>query len=553
MTGRGLALTAAVLAAGLATATAATAKQPEPDPPSRVMIVVIDQFRPDYVERFDMANVRALMDGGINFERAILGHMAAETVITHNVLTSGKLPKHQGWVNEVFRDVDGVLGPPGSYPVTSSLGCGQFNELLGAQDYPKLDDQLGGQFISVGQKPTAACTAGHPADADDIIVHIGSRNADCDPGASTSTNWRSPSGFNVPGYISSPTCGRYYVKVRGDAGDTTDWTYGTGGETGTSPAWMYPLDGNRFAVGSDAAHLGGDVWTTDAAIEMMANETDWRGMMVTLGSVDKAAHMWGTDDDGPSGTGSDVHEQAHLPFAARTADIQVGRLLAALDEQGIRDETLVVLTTDHAGQTAHSYHGQDGLDRGNFNWYYGTDSDEKYDKPQPALDPLVDTKNVDFSYQDGHIATWLNVRTPERLDEAAAAIRSMPDVIASYVRDGDHYRRVGPTGPMSGRERSWWVRWGQELIDTMAAPSGPDVVGLLRDDVSYGVAGDHGGHQRAIQEIPMAFSWPGLKAQGRQEHFRSVDVVPTVLRLMDIDPVAGTDFDGTAYRLKTRR
>jgi arylsulfatase A-like enzyme len=316
---------------------------------------------------------------------------------------------------------------------------------------------------------------------------------------------------------------------------------------------MYPLDGNRFAVGTDPAHLGGDVWTADAAIQMMQNESDWRGMMVTLGSVDKAAHMWGTDDDGPSGIGDDTFEQAHLPFAARTADQQVGRLLAALDAQGIRDETLVVLTTDHAGQTAHRYHGQDGPDRGNFNWYYGADSDETYKQPQPALAPLVATDNLDFSYQDGHIAAWLHDRTAADLDEAAAAIRSMPDVIASYVRDGDRYKRVGPTGQMSGRERSWWVRWGQELIDTMAAPSGPDVVGLLRDDVSYGVEGDHGGHQREIQEIPMAFSWPGLKPQERQEHIRAVDVVPTVLRLMDIDPVAGTDFDGTAYRLKTRR
>ncbi len=436
MTGRRLAAVAMVLALGLTTATAAAAKKPSKEPPSRVMIVVIDQFRPDYVERFDMANVRALMRGGVNFERAMLGHMAAETVITHNVLTSGLLPKHQGWVNEVYRDVDGVLGPPGSYQVTSSLGCSQFETLLKAQGYPKLDDQLGGRFISVGQKPTAACPAGHPADADDIIVHIGSRNRDCD--GDGVNNWRSPGGANVPAYISAPNCGRYYV----DAASTM--TYGTGT---TSPAWMYPLDGNRFAVGNDPAHLGGDVWTTDAAIEMMENETDWRGMMVTLGSVDKAAHMWGTDDDGPSGVGDDVYEQAHLPFAARTADVQVGRLLAALDAQGIRDDTLVVLTTDHAGQTAHRYHGQDGRDRGNFNWYYGADSDETYLQPQPALAPLVATGNVDFNYQDGHIATWLRDRSPAKLGEAAAAIRSMPDVIASYVRVGDRYKRVGPTRP----------------------------------------------------------------------------------------------------------
>ena len=504
------------------------------------MIVVIDQLRPDYIERFDMANVRAVMDDGINFERAVLGHMAAETVISHNVLTSGVLPRNMGWSNEVYRDVDNVLGQgAGAYHVTSSLGCGQFETLLKAQDYPKLDDQLGGKFISVGQKTTAACTAGHPVDAEDIVVHIGSRNRDCD--GDGVNNWRSPGGAHIPAYISAPVCGPFYVDA------ASSMTYGTGT---TAPAWMYPLDGNRFAVGEDRDHLGGDVWTTNAAITMMEHETDWRGMMVTLGSVDKAAHMWGTDDTGPSGTGDDVHEQAHLPFAVRTADLQVARLLAALDAQGIRDDTLVVLTADHAGLTAHHHHGIDAPDRGNFNWYYGADADETYLSPQPELAPLVATGNVDFNYQDGHIATWLDDRSPARLAEAAAALRTMPDVIASYVRDGDRYRRVGPTGAMSGRERAWWVRWGQELVDTMASPTGPDVVGLLRDDVSYGVAGDHGGHQEAIQHVPMAFSWPGLKSQARQEHIRAVDVVPTALALMGIEPVAGSQFDGIAYRLK---
>ena len=62
------------------------------------MIVVIDQFLPEYVERFDMRNVRAIMGRGVNFERALSGHMAAETVITHNVLTSGHLPEAHGLV-----------------------------------------------------------------------------------------------------------------------------------------------------------------------------------------------------------------------------------------------------------------------------------------------------------------------------------------------------------------------------------------------------------------------------------------------------------------------
>ena len=58
------------------------------------------------------------MRDGVNFRRALLGHMAAETVITHNVLTSGLFPKHMGWSNEVFRDVDNTLGEPARAPTT---------------------------------------------------------------------------------------------------------------------------------------------------------------------------------------------------------------------------------------------------------------------------------------------------------------------------------------------------------------------------------------------------------------------------------------------------
>ena len=66
------------------------------DPPKRVLILVVDQFRPDYVDKFDMRNVRALMRDGVNFGNAYLGHMASETVITHNVITSGQQPEGHG-------------------------------------------------------------------------------------------------------------------------------------------------------------------------------------------------------------------------------------------------------------------------------------------------------------------------------------------------------------------------------------------------------------------------------------------------------------------------
>ena len=73
-------------------------------------IVVMDQMRPEYVDMFDMDNVRGLIEDGVNYEDAYLGHMGSETVITHNVLATGVLPKNMGWSDEVQRDVDNVLG-----------------------------------------------------------------------------------------------------------------------------------------------------------------------------------------------------------------------------------------------------------------------------------------------------------------------------------------------------------------------------------------------------------------------------------------------------------
>ena len=48
----------------------------------------------------------------------------------------------------------------------------------------------------------------------------------------------------------------------------------------------------------------------------------------------------------------------------------------------------------------------------------------------------------------------------------------------------------------------------------MAAPYGPDVVGTARQTPPTATMGDHGGHTRQIQEIPMIFYGPGLGVEG---------------------------------------
>jgi hypothetical protein len=515
------------------------------EPPKRVLIIVLDQFRPDYVDTFHMNNVKALMRDGVSFGNAYLGHMASETVISHNVITSGQLPRDMGWADEAFRDSDDVLGAgKDSMWITGSLTRDQFNSLIAHGAYPKLADYLhaahpGTKFITAGEKNYAVYTSNGPTG--DISVTFSSRNFDCD--GDGVSNWRGPTGFNVPAYISDPVCGRYYV----DSSTSAPMDYGT---ATTPPAWMYPLDGNRFAPGFDAAHRGGDVWTADAGMAMMERE-NWSGMLLTLGAIDKGGHMWGgITDDGTYPPGS-PEEQAHLRFIARTADEQVGHIMQRLRDLHMLDDTLIVLTTDHAGQPATHFNGVNAAGRSDSNWYYGATQNGTFLAPSPSLGPLIATGNVRFSYQDSAIRTWLTDTSDAAKRSAAKVMARLPDVIATYRLDGRRYRLVTANpGAMSFGELAYWLAHGQEIVDTMAAPYAADVVGLLRDNTSYGVAGDHGGAQRPVQRIPIVFAGAGVGPRDSSYPLRSVDILPTILRKLGIPARPG--LDGHAATLPTR-
>jgi hypothetical protein len=566
----------------------APSAQAAPDPPSHVVIIVLDQARPDTITRYGMTNVQELQRKGESFPNAYVGHMAAETVVSHNVITSGQLPKHMGWTNEVYRDTDGVLGTAGDYYVTSSMSCAQFKLLIEHGQYPKLQDYLDAKFgeaspfASFTQKRTSACTSGHTSsvvgdgtatpDPEDIIFQIRGSSApvSCDGRSS----WRQPESGNgtLPAYFANTSdCTNRWWTWQGTG------AYGTGS---LSPANLYPLDGDRFvpgipAPGFPAAHVGGDNWSADAAIRFIENEPNWHGMMVSLGGIDKLGHMWGPEDQGePGAAPGSVEEMRHLPFIAKNADVQVGRIVDALEAEGLLDDTLIVITADHAAQTGRRFHGvlapgvtnplcsdspyphrpgapaSNGI-RSDCNWYLGSDADEHYEDPSPAVAELDNALggNLAFSYQDSQVGAWLKGTSLAQKREAAAAVLDMPNIVASYHTNAaqNDYQLYG-TNRMTGAEQSWFARHGGELVDTMAAPNGPDVVGLTATDVTYGVMGDHGGANELVQRIPMVFYGAGVGSKDSNRKMRLVDVMPTILKIMGID-YDPADLDGEAVKL----
>jgi hypothetical protein len=526
-----------------------------PSHPTRVVVVLFDQMLPKYANRFDMPNFRAIRGEGTYFKNAYLGYMASETVIAHNVITSGMLPKHMGWVDEAYRDTQNLLGKgPGAMHITGDLSLADFGTLVDNEGYPKLADYLhaaypGSKFITVGEKSYAVESA--TASSGDIAVRLSGRSAN-DPTnpcqIELGGRYRFPTGKNVPSYLFTP-CGRFFINSDGSN------DYGT---RAAFPSWLYPEDGNRFFPGTDASalagHLGGDTWVADAAIAMMRNET-WSGMFVTLGAIDKAGHMWGADADTVSSCSTGA-QQTHVRCAAENADVQLGKLLDAAADLDASDggETLFVLTADHGATYGQHFYGKTNAGASDSNWYYAPvgvydagsfvqPSDPLYNQPSPALQPLIDTGNVEFSYQSTAVETWLIDHSAAKKRQGAAAMLDVPGVIASYWRDGATFRLFGQNA-MTPAEKAWWKPRAGEIVNAMAAPNGPDVVGLLHDRTSYGVYGDHGGAQEAVQRVPMVFWSPSLAFSNTTGGpFRTADIMPTILAALDIPlshPVDGT-------------
>jgi hypothetical protein len=541
----------AISAGGAQTGAAASGRHHPPHhqaKPTKVVIIVVDSLSREIVDKYRMKNVQKLMKDGVDTPRGYLGHTGSVTVVTHNVITSGQLPKHMGWTDEGYRDVAGVLGDPepanpDQLYITSNATKDLF-KLQQAAGYPKLADYLGAanpsaKTFTISPKGYAGYAFGGAGS--DSIITFGSG-----PECTTGGSWRKPTGENVPSYILGEPCSRFWVH----SGYPT-YAY----DTTKLPAVLYPLDSDRYTIGKDPAHYGGDVWAADAAVEIMRNDPSWNGIFVTLPGVDKAAHMWGGVTD-PGPTGADGDAMTHMTNATAVADQQVGKIMAELKARGELDNTLVVLTADHGSVAGKHYYGKQVATRdyGYFNWYYGDAENDltTYNQPQDALLPLVNTGNVGLSYSDSMLRVWLKDQSAAKVDEAAAAMQSMSAVTAVWRRHGDHYDRVSPIRwdrMKPGGERKWFADKAQELVDTEAAVYGPDLIATLPDDTTYSIAGDHGGIQRAAQQIPIVFAGAGLSSKDLKSEVRSVDIMPMILKAMGIQPTY--PMDGIAYPLPT--
>lgn len=439
--------------------------------PRRVLFLVFDQMRPDYVDRFNLKHFKTIRQQSAHYKNALVGHSASITIVSHMVMTSGLYPKDLPWTDDFYQNFKGLLGSAQRTYTPSDFTEEQFLKVL--ETIPAehslvhaLKEKNPGKVYFIGQKKYATITfAGTRADSISYLEKNSQGKCEF-------------KGRGTPEYLQ-------VAKFKVDCKNAH----------GTEDSF-YPLEGNKYLPleKSDEEGFGGDALIAQAGIEVMKKDPQWSALFLTMGSIDKFAHMLGqTDIANPIS----FQSPKTLEEIAQYADQQLGQLRQALTQLGIAEETLIVITADHGGQTNLTYLGS-GKKEDNF-W----------------VQRLKETHATQKISQDTQLRVYLDKSaTADQIKKLELRAKEISKAVGVYKKSEAGYQPIYENlAILSAKEKKWYVQKNLPLLNTSFSDQGPDYVVTFPDNVGFGLIGDHGGNQEAVQRIPYFIYNPLKKGQ----------------------------------------
>jgi len=250
-----------------------------------------------------------------------------------------------------------------------------------------------------------------------------------------------------------------------------------------------------------------DTWVMDVTVKMLELERP-KVVMINLPETDGVGH----------GTGGIVAPKAMAEVLANV-DRQIGRLIQAYRKLGIFDQTLFIVTADHA--------------------MIPNTRNVRSELIRKAVEK-TGTTALTFG---GGTSFNIYLRDQTKSREAAENIASLniAGVDATYykVRDQGNYYYLPASRTASKISQGLDAAY-RYLLSTYAGPSSPDVAIALDENTVVGeeppnTQGSHGGLSWGTQYIPLILTGPGVKkAYVSNMPGRLVDVAPTALSLMGV-------------------
>lgn len=259
-----------------------------------LVLIVLDAFRPDYMQLTPMPNLQALASAGATYDRAWVGQLESETPVGHATLSTGSMPNHDGVIGFEWR------GPKTGHEVLDGWPPGVLAGDLdrdmrasGASSIPRAVKAANpaAKVVALSSEKVYAADAMGAASADYVLYHqrVGSKPVTLIP-------------RGVPGHVPPPDFFDHpYLREALPLRHFTDWD------------WLSTM----LAL---------------SAIESFHPEV----LMVNLPGADVYGHPYG----GPA-------TPAVMRQVVTGLDRNIGRIVDTYKQAGIYSQTLFVITADH--------------------------------------------------------------------------------------------------------------------------------------------------------------------------------------------------------------
>ena len=522
-------------AAAKSAAAPSTAKNPRP---KLVVIIVVDQMRGDYVDKFKgqwSGGLKRLVQGGAWFRDAAYPYAATETCVGHATISTGAFPATSGIVANAWWDRDSqkmvtCTSDPNAKNTAYAGGTSKGGDSAWRFRVPTFSDELrfqsGGaaRVVTLSLKARAAIgLGGHKADA---VTWF-------DNGS-----WVTSSPYGTMPYIEN------YVKandMKSDYGKVWELSMpkssyfydqqatGAVGPEGWDLNFPHKLSGKAGSSAPDDDFY--QQWETSPYADTYL--TKLAELSVDQLGLGKSG---GTDFLGISYSSPDYVGHSYGPRSWEIQDIlfrldrDLGELFAHLDDEVGRGNYVVALSADHGVVPVPEDSQKAGLDAGVLH------IPEVQEKIEKTLDTFNYSKPVvaRIANTDVYFSTGIYDRLktdPAAMRATLDAIRSVPGVAEVY-RAEEVQDRPATQSPFRNAEAASYFagRSGDLLIVPNAywlvsgAPAGKG-----RD---YGTG--HGTPYNYDQHVPVLFMGWGIQPGQYHGNITPADIAPTLASLCGI-------------------
>lgn len=519
---RGVVVAVALLACGVCVRAQPPARRAGPPsastdgPPVRlVLLIAVDQFRPDYLTRFGppSAGLRTLLTRGAVFSSAYLEHGITVTAVGHATMLTGATPAVSGIIDnawyerstrttvESITDTDvQIVG------ATSAGGIGASPRRLLV---PTLGDQLklasefapgtpqAPRVIGISLKDrSAVLPVGHAADA--AYFFRGGRFV-------TSTYYRAA----LPAWVEAINARRLPETYAGKT-----WTF----DGGSRP---YPATpGAALDTAVTASPAGNELVLAMARGALEHEALGQRGvtdvLTVSFSSNDSVGHTHGP-------------ESPEVRDITRHTDRQLKELLDEVDRRVGLGRTLVAFTADHGvaplPEAAAALH----IPGGRVSATTVSDAIEAALAARFGTGPWIVRAALPSVYLDHELVASRGVDAVELRRVAAEAASRVPHVARVYTRDAILAGAV-PREFISDRVTRGYHRGRSGDLHVLLEPHW----------MTAAVGSTHGTPYGYDAHIPLILMGPGVEPGLYRDQVSLLDLAPTVASLLGVEPPAGS-------------